>query len=774
MTHSIHHTAAITGIAASLRLTRRLLLAAAALLLALAAMAEGAISHSGLIMLRRAQGSRAALTQNICAIVQATDPEYFNALNAIDGVSVDNIRGDLALVTMPLETAPQVAAAPGIVRVDFGRKVQPLLDKARPASYAQPLIDGLTHGFTKNYRGAGILVGMMDEGIDPNHINFYTADGTRNRITSLSVITGTSAAVRTYDTPSAILSYTTDKPEATHATHVLGIMAGAYNGPGDYADVTLNPDGSLASIDLLQNHSLPFYGLASEAEINAFVGDLYEANILKAAEMFAAQAKASGKPGVFNLSVGLNIGPHDGTDNITRYMANIGKDVIICISSGNEGDKPMSITHTSSGSTPLKTLIETSQTSDGAPHWGESSFDIWASNNSEITVRFSIVNKSTGAEKWGVDIPVTGADKALFVGGTATDYNHFPAFNEAFTDASWFGASNSVSSDNNRTNVTFTLDLTAKSADPTLVPAISVKANSGVKVNAYASSGLTFGSGNLSGYTQGNPDQSINDFACGKNVIVVGAYCSKYLWPTLDEKAYSLVGLDNNSLGTVSAFTSYGTLPDGRSLPDLSAPGEVIISSVSDYCFTDEAEAASNSTAVALSTVNTPSGTERTNYWMRMQGTSMASPYVAGAAALLLEADNTLGVADIRSLLTSTAHKPTGVTPAASQQWGAGAIVVEAAMRKLLGMPSAIGDISADTDRRFAMSIGPDAIEVTVAGENALTASLHSIAGLAATSAESTGDALTLSTVGLPAGVYVLSVTTADGDRITRKITLQR
>jgi hypothetical protein len=77
--------------------------------------------------------------------------------------------------------------------------------------------------------------------------------------------------------------------------------------------------------------------------MNLCAGDLYEENITLAAENVAQRAKAAGKPCVFNLSVGSVIGPHDGTDAYNRYMSELGKEMIICIAAGNDGNSPVSL-----------------------------------------------------------------------------------------------------------------------------------------------------------------------------------------------------------------------------------------------------------------------------------------------------------------------------------------------------------------------------------------------------------------------------------------------
>jgi subtilisin family serine protease len=112
--------------------------------------------------------------------------------------------------------------------------------------------------------------------------------------------------------------------------------------------------------------------------------------------------------------------------------------------------------------------------------------------------------------------------------------------------------------------------------------------------------------------------------------------------------------------GVVATFSSAGPTPfDQRLKPDISAPGVAILSSVPS------------------SSSNEPAG------WTILDGTSMSTPAVAGAAALLLEAHPEWTPAVVKSALMTTAHPAlvdaAGTREASPLTGGAGLVDVSAA-----------------------------------------------------------------------------------------------
>ena len=109
--------------------------------------------------------------------------------------------------------------------------------------------------------------------------------------------------------------------------------------------------------------------------------------------------------------------------------------------------------------------------------------------------------------------------------------------------------------------------------------------------------------------------------------------------------------------------------------PDISAPGEDIISSFSSF-------SSSNILPVATTQFQ---GKEYE--FIRRSGTSMSAPMVTGAVALILEADPGLSPAQVKELLITSAREDelTGMLPPEGDlRWGHGKLDVYSAIQELL------------------------------------------------------------------------------------------
>ncbi len=110
------------------------------------------------------------------------------------------------------------------------------MDLARQSSGVDQILDG-DADLPRAYTGKGVVAAIFDQGVDPNHINFFDADK-NNRIDYLAYqtynATGTGIAQNFYgpgvkDAP-PVSDFVTDNDNAYHGTHTLGILAGSYRG----------------------------------------------------------------------------------------------------------------------------------------------------------------------------------------------------------------------------------------------------------------------------------------------------------------------------------------------------------------------------------------------------------------------------------------------------------------------------------------------------------------------------------------------------------------
>lgn len=153
-----------------------------------------------------------------------------------------------------------------------------------------------------------------------------------------------------------------------------------------------------------------------------------------------------------------------------------------------------------------------------------------------------------------------------------------------------------------------------------------------------------------------------------KNVITVGSYDFRSSWPNLN----GTTTFYNLPLGNVSNYSSPGYSRDGRIKPEITAPATYTISSLARTLNGDYAQMGSRKGAAASVT---PDG-----YHLAWSGTSAATPYCAGVIALMLQKNPQLTGAQIKEILQSTAKKDnqTGSTP--NREWGYGKLDPGAAL----------------------------------------------------------------------------------------------
>ena len=683
------------------------------------------------------------------------------------GATVFSLRGNIALVEFPADSLPAIEALDEVKSIRLEQPVSSKLDIAREVSGIDRIHNGID--LPQAYTGKGVVAGSVDGGFDPNHINFRNEDGT-TRIGQFTYYRPTQSGsyVEQIVPRENIWEIDTEDDETYHGTHTLGIMAGSYR--GDVTVATAGAEG--VGTRTLPN---PYYGVAPDADIAVASGALTDMYIAMGIETILDYAYNNGrKPAVINLSLGSNVGPHDGTSIICQYLDLATRQeqdkVIFCVAAGNEGDLPIALHKTlAENDTTVATFLRPEVEMESYSNVRYGTTYIYSNSSRPFTLQAVVVNRSRG--KVALRMPLApspdGASK-YWVSGSEFVSSDTDIVSAQFGNymQGYVGLNAETDSESGRYYAVIDCmcwDNPNKNADGNYILGFEVTGSDGQRIDIFGD-GLfnTFSSYGIEGYEEGMTDGTISDMACGSNYIVVGSYNTRDEWLSLDGNLYG------NEVpfiaGKVSPFSSYGELYDGRRMPIVCAPGTSVISSSNEYYL----EAYNFHDGIRQAAV-TADG--RRHSWHQSSGTSMATPVVSGAIALWLEAYPELDYSQAIDIIRRTSVTDDDVREGNAVQWGAGKFDAYAGLIEVLKIrDSAIGSVSPDRENRVVLShIGDRSFGIYYGGAEDFTATLYSVTGTAVSEAKAHGHEAVIHAGGIPAGVYILSIPGAPAQRIIIK-----
>jgi subtilisin family serine protease len=241
----------------------------------------------------------------------------------------------------PTELTALVAAHPEL-RVLWSPPRRLLLDQAGPAVRAD-----LAHtelGLT----GSGVVVGIVDTGLDLNHADLRAADGTTRVAWLLDMSSDPAGKQEALET-----EYGCSDPETGPCAIYSGADIDALltdgvegNEPGDLFGHGTHVT-SLAAGNGLSSSPARYVGMAPEATLIIVRatrddgGGVDDPDILDAVKFIFARAEKMGLPAVVNLSLGGDFGGHDGTSTLEEGLSSlVGPDYpgrAVVVAAGNSG-----------------------------------------------------------------------------------------------------------------------------------------------------------------------------------------------------------------------------------------------------------------------------------------------------------------------------------------------------------------------------------------------------------------------------------------------------
>lgn len=548
-----------------------------------------------------------------------------------------------------------------------------------------------SHNLPQAYTGNGVIVGIVDTGIDFNHAAFRKADGT-TRVKFAQAYSGKKILKTTTDA-AEIATLTTDNTKMSHGTHVGGTAAGSI-------------------VEGINNQ-----GMAPEADL-ALCGmggeETSDSQLLIAMVNIFQFADSQGKPCVINCSMGDLIGFHDAKSSVVlnglrEYYSTDSKKKgrIIVLSAGNSSGHQAAILTTTQAAGTDGYCLRTVLGESGQGKYNEQTVYVYNKVNnmfyntdgSEIDADVKVVDVNTGQL-------YTLEQKPLYNGDDESKkITSFPK---------------QKGTQNGKQYIQFRLADTYLFHEPNLKLAYFVKDAQGKTLRAIEdrqAGTAGFFSCGLAGYADGQDNGAFSIHVCGEEVISVGAYVSCYDWYTIENQRLYYPGQEEND--KIASFSSWGTDDYGsRNCPDVIAPGAEVYSAYNYYdasYFTESGEikakpddpADPNIPIMYITNKVTMPSTEfkHAQYYGIMQGTSMSAPNTTGVIALWLQANPKLTYADVRSLIKETSYNDdytTNVEKIPSKntiQAGAGKINALGGLQKITGM-TAIETVGADGQRQ--------------------------------------------------------------------------
>lgn len=566
----------------------------------------------------------------ISATVRVADEGVFADLEKL-GVQIQcKFKNGLTTVNIPVDKILEVADLKGVTRVSVAQVMRQMTNLARQTTNVDDVLtlsqDARNAGLLQTYDGAGVVLSIIDDGIDFQHKAFQKANGT-TRLVGAYCATGSGQNNFTEWTGSGNLP-TTDDSREDHGSHTSSIAGGS--------SVII----SGTNVTVTNDHSQATYGgMAPGADLYLCGTQLYNTHILNSLNRVVAYADQAHKPLVVSNSWGSTDGARDGVTSMSEvfndYFGDDHPNRICLFAAGNEANMSAGsglnggahLKGNATSSSPLGTIVRPwyyLANNGYSSYLGGTVMNAWTTSSSTATgigMNVYIINKSNGT----VQRTYTGITSNQTLSNSS---NYFGADLQAYFDY------DPHEGNKHQAQLYFNGEPSSGSSYLIAVEVYPRGATSS-EIDIWAGSySFLASSPSSSGHTwqYGNDDMSVGTEPTMPCVISVGSYVTRN---------------GTYSTGDISDFSSYALAsdsPTGQMYPWITAPGEVIISAFNHYV-------SHSSSSVTVNNSTSPYGP--------MQGTSMATPAAAGIVALWMQAATEFGhqltLSEVKQIMKETA-----------------------------------------------------------------------------------------------------------------------
>lgn len=572
--------------------------------------------------------------------------------------------GDIAAIRLPISKLDQLASTATITRIESNDlKLQPLNDQMVRLNHVLEVHNGFQ--LPQGYDGEGVIMGIIDEGIDWTHPDFRDQFG-RTRIKYLwdqaIINTDPNTQPQPYGYGKQYVGSQIDTSTQhrdspfSHGSHVAGIATGNGMALNNYTGVAPKSDMIVVKMDLNRSD-------------NEFLTSLVDA-----VKYIFDRASELNQPVVINISLGTYFGSHDAKDIQAQAIENLITDsisrVVVC-AAGNLGNAPIHLGYQVTPDTSF-TWLQQSSSSIYFQAWGDSG------NFENIRFGLGLQRKKGNSFSTVLQMPFISSTSSV---GTIVSDTLFSGPNRVGIVhrlmQNWGGRYSLeylIISDSNR----------VITANDTSTYYWKVMTTGNGQVDAW-SFDMVFDNlpdasilPSIQFYKRPDLTQNIvSSFSCSDKVITVGSYTNRNYYTNAN---FAVTRDTNLVVGKLSVFSSRGPTRDGRIKPDLNATGEWVLS-----CGTQN----ELNILAAVEPEKVAAGRKH----KRSSGTSMSSPVVAGVAALYLQKNPAADWLEVKNALLNCTDKDgfTG-TNLPDNLWGYGKLNAYAAIK---GCTVGLDDITA-------------------------------------------------------------------------------